>query len=212
MTLLVAACGGADPADDAGPDTTSAGPAVSSGDEPSPSTSNPAEETPDTSPAVAGLGEASITIEGETLHFGETSFPALRCEPDMFGVFWVLLGQVDEQGDEVADGGLLELKLLLGGTDPDEVGQVPESMLRLPERDQEWIADREQIELSSTDPLPGELDPGTSQIDEYTIDGNSISGTATFFEENSWFAYSAGNAANYLTATATFEATCAGDG
>ncbi len=147
------------------------------------------------------MGTATVTLEGETIRFGETSFPALRCDPDLFGVFWVILGEVDEQGEEVPNGGGFSLIVLGEGTDSASVGQVPMAQLTLPARDQIWIADPEEIELSN-------LEPGTSQIDEYTIDGNRVTGSATFFDRETWFAYSAANAEDFLVAEATFEVTC----
>ncbi len=50
------------------------------------------------------------------------------------------------------------------------------------------------------------LEAGMSQVDSYTISGNSVSGTATF-RENSHFA-STGGAGEVETAQGTFEATC----
>lgn len=200
---MVAACGGSPEAGT--PDSRN-------GDEPSqtPTTSvagtgESAADTGDTTDdiPVSGLGQASVTMDGETFHFGQTSFPSLRCDPDMFGVFWVVLGQVDEQGNEVGDGGILQLVLVGEGSDFDQQGQVSQATFDLPTREQSWIADPEEIAL-------GALESGSSQVDEFTVDGNTVTGRATFFERETWFAWSAGTAEDYLVAAATFEANCFG--
>lgn len=201
--VVVAACGGS-------PSTGT--PDSGNDDQPSPTptttVADTGESTDDTGETnddvpVSGLGEASVTMDGETFYFGQTSFPSLRCDPDMFGVFWVVLGQVDDEGNEMEDGGILQLVLVGEGSDFAEKGQVSQATFDLPSREQNWIADPEEIAL-------GALEPDTSQVDEFTVDGNTVSGRASFFERETWFAWSAGTADDYLVATATFEANCSG--
>lgn len=209
--LTLAACGGSDAGSDAGdslaPPTTELAPTRDDGENVSATAPGGDEvgETPDDEDAAAptGLGSASVTLDGKTYQFGETNFPALRCDPDLFGVFWVLLGQVDESGDEVPNGGSLQIVLLHHDTDESEVGRAPEAILELTDVDQRWIADPEALEQY-------ELEPASSQIDDYTIDGNSASGTATFYESNSYFAVQGGISDETLVSQGTFEATCAG--
>lgn len=211
MLVALTACGGGGDSSEAGdpeasttaaaadPEVTTSDTAPAAGDE------EPGNEAADDSDSdsVSGIGEATLTINGETYFFGETSFPALRCDPNMFGVFFVVLPMVDEQGNAVPSGGGLELVLLQEGTDPEELDQRNEVRLDLDSLDQEWIADEEDI-------AERDLEPGTSQVDSYTIDGNRASGTATFYEENSYWA-SVGDPANEVaTAQGTFEVTCAG--
>lgn len=215
--LLIAACGGGDDAaqDDvaAGADaatTTTAAPVQSGGDSSSGGSQTDGGASEDDASggdsggaAVSGLGVGSVTINGETYQFGDSGFPALQCNPDLFGVFFAVLAMVDDQGNEVADGGGLELVLLHPGSDPEELGQTNEARVRIGSLEEEWIADEEDI-------AERELDPGTSQVDSYTIDGDRASGTATFYEEETYWA-SVGDSSKTVSVTeGTFEVTCAG--
>jgi hypothetical protein len=203
VALVVAACGGeatsesiAD-ADAVIPTTTT----TTGGQEPT-STSAGSSDTAASSEApsdVAGVGEGTATINGETRFFGDAGFPALRCEPDMFGIFFVFLQEVDESGAEVS-GGSLALTLLLEGTDPEVVGQENEAHLKVD--DQDWIADPEDIAERG-------LEAGMSQVDSYTVTGNSVSGTATFYEEESYYATTGGSSDPVVTMQGSFEVTCA---
>jgi len=53
------------------------------------------------------------------------------------------------------------------------------------------------------------VEPGESQVDEFTIDGDTVSGTATFVELNETFAHSGGGA-KAQPVTGTFEVSCPG--
>ena len=218
LLLVVSACGGSDEAAVAGrcelgggSTTTDGGiPAAGGGDQPGDDSAS--EDTPSDDGAsgddqgaasVSGIGQASVTINGETYYFGETSFPALQCKPNLFGVFFVVLQMVDEQGNEIPGGGGLQLVLLQEGSDPEELDQRNEARVTIEALDQEWIADEEDIAERS-------LEAGTSQVDSYTIDGSRATGTATFYEENSYWA-SVGDAANVVEVVeGSFEVTCAG--
>lgn len=209
--LIAAGCGGdsGDAGDSGGgeeaaPTTTSApsddGGSADAGTTPTTAASQGDGETSDGggSGAASGIGTASVTLNGETYLFGETSFPALRCDPDMFGIFWVLLMRVDEAGNEIPSGGSLDLELVQEGAQVDETNTAE---LKITDLDQEWVANPDDIELLG-------LDPGTSQIDSFTIDGNTVSGTATFYESNSYYAAVGGTADEVAVAQGTFEATC----
>jgi hypothetical protein len=218
LLLAVSACGGSDEAasqDDAssgGGSTTTiaATPAAGGGDQAGDDSSSGGTPSDDGASgddqgaaAVSGIGRGSVTINGETYYFGETSFPALQCNPNLFGVFFVVLQMVDEQGNEIPGGGGLQLVLLQEGSDPEELDQRNEARVAIEALDQEWIADEEDIAERS-------LEAGTSQVDSYTIDGSRATGTATFYEENSYWA-SVGDASNAVNVTeGTFEVTCAG--
>ena len=225
LMLLMAACGGDDAASDddtagdggATTTTLAASPTTSddsSGEDPSDDGSQSDDMSADdadsdagndggSSSSVSGLGEATVTINGETYFFGETGFPALRCDPDLFGVFFVFLQMVDADGNEILGGGSVDMVLLQPGTDPEELDQRNEARVNIEALDQEWIADEEDI-------TERELEAGTSQVDSYTIDGNRVTGTATFYEENSYWA-SIGDPSNEVAVTqGTFEVTCAG--
>lgn len=127
------------------------------------------EQTP-----VSGLCVASVTIEGETYNFGDTGI-AIQCTPDFFGVMMVALQMVDENGEQISQGGGFGGALLHEGTDPAVVGQLNGIGFSLKALDQEWIADEEDIESLG-------LDPGSSQVDTVTVNGNTASGTATVYE------------------------------
>jgi hypothetical protein len=205
LALTAVACGGGD-ADSGSEDTEGAladtTTSISEGQEPSGdtiTTTTSAGQVAD----VTGVGEATVTIEGETYYFGEGSLGAFQCEPDFFGVFIVALGMVDESGAEIPSGGNLQLALLLDGTDPAVVDQLPEVNVGISAKDEDWSADEEATQQFD------QLEPGSSQVDDYTIDGLSASGTATFFEKNSYFAFLGGAADSIRTTQGQFEVTCA---
>lgn len=211
LVLALAACGGGEeavPADD--PDSAPAGDTGDTGNEASdddgepvdPPPAEPSDDGGAPPPDVDGVGEATLTLNGETYFFGDDGFPVVRCEPDMFGVFFVVLQRVDEQGNAIEGGGGIEMVLLQPGTDPDVLDQRNEARAQLNELDEEWIADEEDI-------AERELEAGTSQVDFYTIDGTTVNGTATFYEENSYWA-SVGNPDNEVLVTeGEFQVTCA---
>ena len=114
----------------------------------------------------------------------------------------VALVMVDENGDQMPQGGGFGGALLHEGTDPAVVGQLNSIGFSLKALDQEWVADEEDIEALG-------LDPGSSQVDSLVIDGNTASGTATVYERNSYYRVQGGNADSVDVAQATFEITCA---
>ena len=176
---------------------------------------NSADTTTDETAADDGsatdASQATITLNGETYRFGESDFIGQRCSPDLFGVFAVQLKMVDEAGVADPAGSELFLTLLSEDADPDFVAGSEDAKNRIEvtfrdsdvgEAREHWIADEEVFEII-------DLDPGTSQVDEYTIDGNTATGSATFYETFSEGEYFAGNADSYLVATGEFEVTCA---
>lgn len=212
LALVVAACGGGDDGAgdaDGGTDAPAATEAPAETEAPGSTEAPAATEAPDDDegddPAleIAGIGQATVTLDGETYYYGDAGHPALQCEASFFGAMLMFLQRVDENGNAIDGGGGLQLTLLHEGTDPEELDQLPEMTVQLDELDEEWIAD-------PTDFDERDLAPGTSQIDDYTIDGNTAIGTATLYEENSYWG-AGGDPAAVLTTTATFEATCAED-
>lgn len=202
IALLATACGGGTGAsedDSAAVTTTTIAPEAA----PSTVAQSSVSEDDGSQPApadVAGIGEGTATINGNTYVFGDTGFAALRCEPDMFGAFFVFLLQVDESGAEVPDG-RLSLALLLEGSDPEELGQGNEANLSIDGQD--WIANEEDVAERG-------IEAGSSQVDSYVIEGNTVSGTATFYEEESYYATTGGSTDPIVTAQGTFEVTCSG--
>lgn len=111
---------------------------------------------------VPGIGTATVTIDGETTTFAGSDFAAETCAPDRFGIFFVVLQQVDDTGSAIADG-LLEAVLLHDDTDAEEVGQDDRIVVTL--GDTEWTAD---------------VAAGAGQVDDVAVDGATATATATF--------------------------------
>ncbi|HSJ70089.1 MAG TPA: hypothetical protein VLA29_00395 [Acidimicrobiia bacterium] len=147
---------------------------------------------------------ASATIDGVTYTFGDTGFAAQQCQPDFFGVFFAVLYMVDDQGNPNIEGGAINVALLHEDADPAELDQWPEVNVSIADPDLEWIAAEQGNEGIS-------IEPGISQVDSYTIAGNTVSGTASFYERNSYWAVAGGQAEELVTATGTFEVTCGSD-
>jgi hypothetical protein len=140
-------------------------------------------------------GVGIVTIGAETWEF--TLFPEhviASCDADFFGGFFALLTSTDdimEPGDTLA--------LTLPGGDFTEPPQVTLNIQTGGEA--EWIADETYYERSP------DLPPGIG-VTNFSIDGNTASGTATFFEEESWHQSRAGDASLLQIAEGTFEVTC----
>jgi len=111
---------------------------------------------------VQGIGTAVVTIDGETTTFAGTDFAAETCAPDRFGIFFVVLQQVDDTGTAIPEG-LLEAILLHDDMDAETAGQ--DNRIAVTLGDTEWTAD---------------VAAGEGQVDDVTVDGSSASATATF--------------------------------
>lgn len=147
---------------------------------------------------------ATATIDGVTYTFADTGFPGQQCLSDFFGVFIAALFMVDDQGNPNIEGGAISIAIPHEDTDRAEVDQWPEVSVNVNDPDLEWIADEKGAEEF-------EIEPGISQVDSYTVDGNTITGTASFYEQNSYWAVAGGQAEELVTATGTFEVTCGSD-
>lgn len=197
LGLFVAACGG-DSGDDA-TDTTAA-----SGSEPTTTAVQADDDAADDEPAdtattadqgssesssdVEGVGVGTATIGGETFEFGDAGQPGLQCLPDAFGVaFLAALQRLD------GDGGI-SLGIPFPGEE-DTVGSQPE--IQVSADDDEWFANEEWA-------AERDIAAGSSQVDTYEIDGNTIRGTATFYNRDAQFGEPE------EIETGTFEVTCAG--
>ncbi len=147
---------------------------------------------------------ASATIDGVTYTFADTGFAGQQCRSDFFGVFIASLFMVDDQGNPNIEGGAISIAIPHEDTDPAEVDQWPSVRVNVKDPDLEWIADEVAAEEFS-------IEPGISQVDSYTVEGNTITGTASFYEQNSYWAVAGGQAEELVTATGTFEVTCGSD-
>lgn len=202
FVLVVTACGGGDDTSSEEPEagvttttaattsaptesqapTTTAAPAESQ----APATTAPAgtdapeEPTGDGSALAANM--AVVTIGDQTYEFDAEQSIVGRCDPDFFGAFWVIAGMAD------GSPGGLEMLIVPEGTSHDETSKVKVNLKDSEERD--WRADEDG----------GEGTPeGQSRVESFTIDGNTVSGTASFVD-----IYKGDDA----TAEGTFTATC----
>lgn len=197
LGLLVAACGGS--GDESSATTTGNATAADStvttqpaDDGASNDTTPPSTAAPNDDGAGVEVSTGSVTVAGETLEFLDTGFPGLQCEPESFGVAFLAALQSEEENDGVL--GSMVVGIPFVGQE-ETAGILP--AVSASNGEVEWIADPEFAELNS-------VPAGSSQVDSYEIDGNTISGDATFYEANS--AYSG----ELVVEQGTFEVTCAG--
>lgn len=194
LILIIAACGG---------DSEGDGDDTSVPDEPA--TTAPQADEPDTpdataapagdaddggdAPDVEGVGVGTATIAGETYQFGDAGQPGLQCRADAFGAAFLAALQRVDGGD-----GVIVLGIPLPGEE-DTAGILPELEVRV--GDISWMANEERAAERS-------IPAGSSQVDSYEVEGNTISGTATFYDDDSQFTD------ELVVETGTFEVTCAG--
>lgn len=206
MALVVASCGG--DSGDAGtdnegsePNTSQAGTTQSPSDDGSTDQTTPPTVAPGAGSDVAddsegsGPSTATVTLGDETYSFSTEGAVVAQCLTDLFGIFSVQLPMVDDSGAS-ADGSVA-IVALREGTDPDVVGEV--NSVEVSVGDEDWVANEDDMMFEQSDLL----EPGMSQVDSVEIDGRTVSGTATFYRQNSLFA-----GGDVETMTGTFEATC----
>lgn len=184
--LIVASCGGDDDATPADEPADAAEPAAA--DEPA---TEPADGDGDEPAAVeeqaSGDNTVTVTIEGTTHVVDVSMGPAPRCDPDFFGAMWASGGDADAFVNA----------LLPPPDDPNHDA----ANITLNVGELEWIADPEKS-------MSG-VEPGESQVDDYTVDGNTASGTATFVELEETYGHSGGGP-KATPVTGTFEISCSG--
>lgn len=214
VSILFTACGGdssdSDDSGDAGSGTASSdsGSSDDSADTDSGSDSDDgsADDTPadvveqaeDALDAILGDSEgvATITIGDQTWELAVYPENVIAsCDADFFGGFFANLASEGELTDP-----LDAMTITLPGgdfTDP------PAVTLRVNVGEEaEWIADETYYERAA------DLPPGIG-VTDFSIDGNTARGTATFFEEESFFQWNAG-LGDLVVEDGTFEVTCAG--
>lgn len=106
-----------------------------------------------------------------------------RCEVDFFGAFWVIASPADG-----SNGGLEMFIVPNGNPNHDETSRVSVNLKDAESRD--WHADEDGGQGAAA---------GESRVESFTIDGTSVSGTASFVD-----IYTGDGA----TAQGTFEASC----
>ncbi len=195
--LALAACGGDSGSGDTQDETTvESSTAQTSGTddtESAPATSATVGSVDATDGPTPDASVGTLTVAGETYTFADTGFPGLQCMPASFNVaFLSFLMLVDENG-EALQGGLTVAVPFKGSEET--AGILPAVSGTV--GDLEWIADPEHADLNG-------IPQGSSQVDSYEIDGNTITGTATFYEETSSFGQG-----DLVVEKGTFEVTCA---
>lgn len=202
LVLVVAACSGSgdDGTGDNSPDPTpTSGSEDGSGGSDNGDDGGSGDDTPTDSgdeTSSDGIGTATVTIGDTTYEFAPMfDGPGFQCNPDFFGGFFVVAtdGPVTQGPNSI--GASLGIS-----------GETPEVTLRVEsggDADIEWIADAGKYD--DLDDLPEGIG-----VTDFSIDGNTASGTGVFFNENSYWAVLGGVADEVEVASGSFEITCNG--
>lgn len=201
IVLVGAACSGDDDGSAAEAEEVLTADTAGSDDSPTDNSADNTDSTP----------QAEVTIGDETYRFSQQGFAASsNCTPNRNGAFRALLVIVDQDG-ELNVRSDLDLVLVhdASSTDRPENDSI---YLRLGHLEDTldvdftpgWSADAEYAEGTL------DLEPGTSQVDSYVIDGNTVSGTATFVDAESSTAILRGEIDSVESVEGTFTVTCAG--
>lgn len=187
FSLLIAACGGGgdEGAADQSPSTTQppAGDAPDQPESTAPS-DEPADEPKD-EPGSFDENKAIVTVGDKTYEFDADVAIVGRCEPNFFGAFWVNGTGADDPGT-----GLNMLIIPEEAVNHEETSTITVNLTDSEGR--KWRADEDGGEGANA---------GESRVTSFTIDGNKVSGTASFVDT-----YGTDGA----TAEGTFTATCPG--
>jgi hypothetical protein len=205
IALVLAACGGSS-------DESSSDAAASSSTSPSIDEAADPADVPDagsddqTASTVGSIGDhfdtaggtATVAIGDETWEFVlPEGHPIANCDADFFGGFVAILTSGTADISIAADA----LSVMLPGgdfTDPPSV-----TVKLAVSSDAEWIADETIYEQNAD--LPAGLG-----VTSFSIDGTTASGAATFFEQESFYQFNAGNG-DLVVADGTFTVTCAAE-
>lgn len=203
LTLVLAACGGnADESASSSAAPTEGSSGAEQSDDPSDGSDAPADQVtaPDSGDIeeffdTAG-GAATVTIGDETWEFELVAdVPIAVCDADFFGGFVALLMSAGADMANPMD--LMDVKLPGGDfMDPPTLTVNLGASGGL-----EWIADETIYEQNAD--LPAGLG-----VTAFSVDGNTASGTASFFEQESLFQFGAGTG-DLVTADGSFTVTCA---
>lgn len=191
IALVVAACGGSsddgssDDTEPDQPDTTQQAP--DDGDsKDAPSATEGGGDGGDDS-GGEGASTATVTINDETYQFSTEGAIVAQCLTDLFGIFSVGLPLVDGGDGDVS------IVALHDDTDPAVVEQ--NNSIHLSIGDADWVADPVDVRIAGNPDYEG-----LSQVDSVQVNGNTVTGTATFVNTS--------NFSEVESATGTFEATC----
>ena len=206
VALALSACGGGDD-DTAAAEPPAATPAAGTDDATSQSTEAPDDDTGVTdvtdapsddevatdTPPSSGLAEntAVVTIGDQRYEFDVTPGAVQRCDPNFFGAFWALGKDADGNG----------IDLLIPPEGDPNFEDAPYVNVGDKALDLEWVANADH-EMAG-------VDPGESQVDSSTVDGTHLTGTATFVDLNTTYAFQGGVGDKPEPVTGTFEVLCA---
>ena len=118
-----------------------------------------------------------------------------ECDPDFFGAFWVV-GATDD-GDSVT--------ILLPPDGDPNFEDPPSVRVKVNNGGPDFTADPSIVETGDYSTV---ISVGDTQIDSFTVDGNSASGTATFVDEQAIFIALGGTGADPEPVEGSFEVTC----
>lgn len=201
VALVLAACGGGDESSS----ETAASPSNSPSSDQADATSDASDTASDdqTVSTIGSIGDhfdtaggtATVTIGDETWDFVLVeNHPIANCDADFFGGFVAILTSAGADIAAPADSVVL---MLPGGdfTDPPTV-----TVMLAASGGDEWIADETIYEQNAD--LPAGLG-----VTDFSIDGTTASGSALFFEKESFYQFNAGNG-DLVVADGTFTVTC----
>ncbi len=155
----------------------------------------------DAQPPSASAGAENIvlvTIGGTAFEFDATPGTITDCDPDSFGAFFV--NGASEDGDSVS--------LLLPPPDDPNFEDPPSVRVKVNNGGADFTADPSILENGNYAEVISE---GETQVDSFTVDGNTASGAATFIDEQQIFAALGGTGDDPEPIQGTFEVTCEGD-
>ena len=210
--LIVAACGGDDDGTDAAPapadeadeadDASDSGTGTGGADEPSEPAADTNSDADDAAAAeseaddagaapTGGDNVAMVTIGDASYEIDVTPGAIQRCDPDFFGAFWAI------GGDQTVG-----IEMLLPPPGDPNFDEPAALKVSVADGDREWVADPAREMFG--------VDEGESQVDAFTVDGNSVSGTATFVDLNESYAFQGGAGDEPEPVSGTFSVTCVG--
>ena len=200
LTVLLAACGGSDADTNAGAAASEAPADEDGGGEAATSDESDtgigaAQDLADEILDSAG-GTATVTIGDETLEFGlYPQIPMATCNADFFGGFIAVLTTEGELSDP-----LNLMSITLPGGDFQDPPTMTVNIGIGTEA--EWIA--EETVYEQTPELPAGIG-----VTGFSIDGTTATGTAVFYEQESFYQFTAGLVDELQMADGTFRVTCA---
>lgn len=201
LSLVIGACGGDDGTADTEASSTNNTNQSELGDDAAADTTAPVEEPADDDgdePVNAGpVNVATVTVGDKTYEADVTPGNLQRCDSDFFNAFWALGGGME---------------LFLPPPDDPNHSDAPRVVVKDDASGLEWIADPSASSLGSLsgDDYDFKIPEGDSQVDSFSVDGNTATGSATFIEQEEYFQWTGGGD-QPEPVQGTFTVTCASD-